>query len=290
MKPAPFTYHRPGNLEDALEILSQVAGQDGRIIAGGQSLVPMMALRLAQPAHLVDINEIPSLRGIEVDRQTLVVRALARHADFHRPAIAGPLGSLLATIAQNIAHYPIRQRGTFCGSLAHADPASEWCLTAVTLGGTVVARSRDDVREIPAETFIDGPMTTALEPDEMISAVHLPVPDVAGHSGFYEFNRRAGDFALGMCLVTFALQEEKMARVRLGVGGAEAVPRRLTQVEDMLTDNTLTEKTIRAASELAASVISPLEDAQIPEAYRRQIVKTVVRRSLEAARGSCNER
>ena len=209
MKPAPFTYHRPGKLEDALEILSQVAGQDGRIIAGGQSLVPMMALRLAQPAHLVDINEIPSLRGIEVDRQTLVIRALARHADFHRPAIAGPLGSLLATIAQNIAHYPIRQRGTFCGSLAHADPASEWCLTTVTLGGTVVARSRDGVREIPAETFIDGPMTTALEPDEMISAVHLPVPDVAGHSGFYEFNRRAGDFALGMCLVTFALQEEK---------------------------------------------------------------------------------
>ena len=98
MKPAPFTYHRPGSLEEALGILSEVAEQDGRIIAGGQSLVPMMALRLAQPAHLVDINEIPSLQGTSVERQTLVIRALARHADFHQPALTGPLGRLLATV------------------------------------------------------------------------------------------------------------------------------------------------------------------------------------------------
>ena len=116
----------------------------------------MMTLRLARPAHLVDINKIPSLQGIEVDWQTLVVRARVRHAHFHQAAVCDPLGQLLATVARNIAHYPIRQRGTFCGSLAHADPASEWCLTAVTLGATVIARSRDGVREIPAGSFIES--------------------------------------------------------------------------------------------------------------------------------------
>ena len=143
MKPAPFTYQRPGNLEEALDILAQVAHEDGRILAGGQSLVPMMALRLAFPAHLVDINDIPSLQGIEVEQQSLVIRALARHAHFHQPAVSGPLGSMLAKVAQNIAHYPVRQRGTFCGSLAHADPASEWCLSAVTLDGSVIVQIRN---------------------------------------------------------------------------------------------------------------------------------------------------
>ena len=217
-----------------------------------------------------------------------MIRALARHAQFHQAAVSGPLGRLLATISQNIAHYPIRQRGTFCGSLAHADPASEWCLTAVTLGGTVIAQSRDGSREIPAQTFIEGPMTTALEADEMISAVRLPVPDRAERFGFYEFNRRAGDFALAMCLVTFALEEDRMTGVRLGLGGAEDAPRRLTEVENALTNNRLTQETILAASDLAASVITPLEDAQTPEDYRRQVVRTVVRRALEAARDSGN--
>ena len=286
MKPAPFIYHRPGDLEEALDILSEVAEQDGRIIAGGQSLVPMMALRLAQPAHLVDINGIAALRGTTVERQTLVIRALARHADFHQAALTGPLGPLLATVAQHIAHYPIRQRGTFCGSLAHADPASEWCLTAVTLGGTVIARRRGNVREIPAETFIAGPMTTALEPDEMISSVHLPVHNNPGRFGFYEFNRRAGDFALAMCLVTFGVQDEILTRVRVGVGGAEDTPRRLPEVEDALNDKPLTDGQVRMAAELAASEITPIEDAQVPERYRRQVVTTVVRRALLAARDS----
>ena len=288
MKPAPFTYHRPGKLEEALEILSRVAEQDGRIIAGGQSLVPMMALRLAQPAHLVDINGIASLQGTGVERQTLVIRALARHADFHRSAPAGPLGPLLATVARNIAHFPIRQRGTFCGSLAHADPASEWCLAAVTLGGTVIARRHGGAREIPAGEFIQGPMTTALEPDEMISAVHLPVPDDSRRFGFYEFNRRAGDFAPAMALVTFTVQDEAVTQVRLGVGGAEDKPRRLSQVEEALTGKPLTSGQMRMAADLSASLITPLEDMLIPEDYRRQLVKTVVRRALEAARGSRN--
>jgi len=288
MKPAPFTYHRPGNLEEALDILSQVAHEDGRILAGGQSLVPMMALRLAFPAHLVDINGIPSLQGIEVEQQSLVIRALARHAHFHQPAVSGPLGSMLAKMAHNIAHYPVRQRGTFCGSLAHADPASEWCLTAVTLGGSVMAQSRNGSRELPAGTFFQGLMTTALEADEMITAVRLPMPDADSRFGFYEFNRRAGDFALAMCQVMFTPEEDRMSGVRLGIGGAEEVPRRLGEVEEMLTGQRLTEKVILSACEYAASVITPLEDIQTPVDYRRHLVKTSVRRALEAARDSGN--
>ena len=286
MKPAPFNYHRPNTLEDALAILSRVAGEDGRVIAGGQSLIPMMALRLAFPPHLIDINEIPALQGIGLDKQALVIRALARHAHFHQPVAPGPLGRLLTVVAKNIAHYPIRQRGTFCGSLAHADPASEWCLVAVTLDGTVTAQSRDGSREITAEAFIEGAMTTALEPEEMITAVRLPVLGDARRFGFYEFNRRAGDFALGMCLVTFEIAAGKITDARLGIGGAEDAPRRLAEVEETLNNNPLTEETMQAAAELAATVISPLEDAQTSAAYRRNIVKTVVKRALAAARHS----
>ncbi len=288
MKPAPFTYHRPGTLEEALDILSEVAPDNGRILAGGQSLVPMMALRLAFPSHLVDINDIPSLQGIEVEQQSLVARALARHAMFRQPAVPGPLGELLATVARHIAHYPIRLRGTFCGSLAHADPASEWCLAAITLGGSALAQNRNRSRKIPAETLLQGPMVTALEPDEMITATLLPLPDNATRFGFFEFNRRAGDFALAMCLVTYTQVEDRMTGVRLGVGGAEDVPRRLTEVEQALTDQRLTEETIRAASDLAAQIITPIEDIQTPADYRRQLVRTSVRRALEAAQDSGN--
>ena len=264
-------------------MLSQVAGEDGHVLAGGQSLVPMMALRLAFPAHLVDINEIASLQGIQVETGSLLIRALARHTLFEQPVVTGPLGRLLATVARHIAHDPIRRRGTFCGSLAHADPASEWCLTAVTLGGTVVAQGRDGSRDIPAETFIDAPMTTVLKADEMITGLRLPLPPRAARFGFYEFNRRAGDFALAMCQVMFTLEEDRLAGVRLGIGGAEDAPRRLKEVEQALTGLRLTQETILAASDLAANVVTPMEDLQTPANYRRQLVRVVVRRALEAA-------
>lgn len=126
MKPAPFTRHVPRTLDEAVKILSQVAAQDGRILAGGQSLVPIMAFRMARPAHLVDINEVAGLDKLKIENGKLVIGARVRHAAFHRPVTPGPLGALLSNVVRNIAHYPIRMRGTFCGSLAHADPASEW--------------------------------------------------------------------------------------------------------------------------------------------------------------------
>src|ERR671923_631589 len=168
MKPAPFRYHAPKTIEEAVEALAEVASEDGRVLAGGQSLVPIMAFRLARPAHLVDINGIEARRRLAVEGDRLCIGACVRHAAFHKPVVDGPLGRLLAKVVRHIAHYPIRTRGTFCGSIAHADPASEWCLVAVTLGGEIAARSARGTRSIAAKDFFQGLMTTTLAEDELL--------------------------------------------------------------------------------------------------------------------------
>src|SRR6187551_3354608 len=168
MKPAPFVRHAPKTLEEALKILAEVAPQDGRVLAGGQSLVPIMAFRLAKPAHLVDINEVAGLDRLAIDGDRLVIGARVRHAAFHKPKFGGPLSALLAEVVRHIAHYPIRIRGTFCGSLAHADPASEWCLVAATLGAEMVAASKRGKRVVVANDFFEGIMSTVLAEDELL--------------------------------------------------------------------------------------------------------------------------
>src|SRR5438067_10944259 len=175
MKPAAFRYHAPKTVDEAVALLAEFAADDGRVLAGGQSLVPTMAFRLARPAHLVDINGITELDRLAAQEGALAIGACVRHAAFHRPAIAGPLGNLLAFVVRHIAHYPIRTRGTFCGSLAHADPASEWCLVAATLGGEIKARSAHGTRRIAAADFFQGLMATALEDDELLEEARLPV-------------------------------------------------------------------------------------------------------------------
>jgi len=176
MKPAPFTRHVPRTVAEAVKILSEVAPQDGRVLAGGQSLVPIMAFRLAKPAHLVDINEIAALGKINNDGKMLSIGANVRHAAFHKPVVEGPLGTLLAYVAGHIAHYPIRTRGTFCGSLAHADPASEWCLLAATLNAVMVAHNTRGERKIAAKDFFAGIMSTALAEHELLAEARLPLP------------------------------------------------------------------------------------------------------------------
>src|SRR6186997_2668560 len=166
MKVAPFRYHAPQTIDEAVSLLAEVAPLDGRILAGGQSLVPIMAFRLSRPSHLVDINGIEALRRLAVEGDKLAIGAGVRHARFQRPVVEGPLGNLLATVVRHIAHYPIRTRGTFCGSIAHADPAAEWCLVAAALGAEMVARRAAGTRTIPAQDFFRGIMTTALEEDE----------------------------------------------------------------------------------------------------------------------------
>ena len=283
MKPAPFVYHAPKTLGDALANLAEFGPQDGRVLAGGQSLIPMMAFRMARPAHLIDINTVAGLDRLAVESGVLSVGACVRHAAFHRPVVEGPTGPLLSRVVRDIAHYPIRLRGTFCGSLAHADPASEWCLAAVTLGAEIVAMSRRGRRVMAADDFFEGMMATALAEDELLLEARLPLLPPETRFGFYEFSRRAGDYALAMALVTFRLQDGVIVAPRIGVGGAEARPRRMAAAEAVLAGRGPDSESFRAAAEAAADAVEPMEDIHADAEFRFDLVRAVTRRALERA-------
>jgi aerobic carbon-monoxide dehydrogenase medium subunit len=283
MKPAPFRYHAPKTVEEAVATLAEVAGEDGRVLAGGQSLVPIMAFRLARPAHLVDINGVTALARLAVEGDKLAIGACVRHAAFHKPVVDGPLGRLLSKVVRHIAHYPIRTRGTFCGSVAHADPASEWCLVSAALDAEMVARSAKGTRTIPATDFFRGIMTTALNEDELLIEVRLPILPADTRSGFYEFNRRAGDFALGMALVTYRVENGAIAEPRVALGGVEPQPRRIAEAEQALAGRPPGRQAFEAAAAAASAAVDPLEDAITSADYRRDLAGTVTRRALEQA-------
>src|SRR5690242_8205238 len=259
MKPARFRYHAPKTIEEAIETLAEVAGEDGRVLAGGQSLVPIMAFRLARPAHLVDINGVAGLDRLAVEDGKLCIGACVRHAAFHKPVVEGPLGEVLSKVVGHIAHYPIRTRGTFCGSVAHADPASEWCLVAAALDAEMIARSTKGTRVIAARDFFRGVMTTALKEDELLTEVRLPILEEGTRCGFYEFNRRAGDFALAMALATFRVADGVMREPRVALGSVEACPRRIAEAEAMLVGRAPERAVFVAAAEAVAATADPLD-------------------------------
>lgn len=283
MKPSPFELHQPTTLEDALAILGEVADEGGLVLAGGQSLVPMMALRVAFPPHLVDINRVEGLDRLEVEGEELWIGATVRHAAFHKPVEPGPLGRLLATVSHSIAHYPIRMRGTFCGSLANADPASEWCLVSATLGGKVDLASASGQRTVEIEEFHEGAMTTTLDIGEMIVAARLPLLAEDTRFGFYEFARRAGDYALGMALTTLRIEDGRIAEAAVGLGAIEETARRIGEAEEVLVGQEPGDELWQAAGEAAASAVDPMEDPATSADYRRDLASVVVRRALERA-------
>jgi aerobic carbon-monoxide dehydrogenase medium subunit len=281
MKAAPFRYHAPRTIDEAVTLLAEVAPLDGRVLAGGQSLVPIMAFRLTRPAHLVDINGVEALRRLAVEGERLCIGACVRHAAFHRPVVDGPLGLLLSTVVRHIAHHPIRTRGTFCGSVAHADPASEWCTVAAALDAEIVAQSVRGRRVIPAREFFAGIMTTTLAEDELLTEVRLPLLAPDTRFGFYEFNRRAGDFALAMALAVYRVEGGRIVEPRLAVGGVETNARRIADAEQSLAGRAPTAEGFADAAERAAAAVDPMEDAQTSAEYRRDLVRTVARRALE---------
>jgi aerobic carbon-monoxide dehydrogenase medium subunit len=283
MKPAAFRYHAPKTIDEAVALLAEVAPQDGRVLAGGQSLVPTMAFRLAKPGHLVDINGVEALKRIAVADGKLTIGACVRHAAFHRPVCDGPLGKLLTDVVHHIAHYPIRNRGTFCGSLAHADPASEWCLVLAALDGEVVARSAKGERVIAARDYFKGIMTTALRDDELLVEARLPLLAADTRCGFYEFSRRAGDFALAAAVGVYRLDGDKIIELRLAVGGVEPSPRRIAEAERALAGAAPSDKAFRAAAAAATAAVDPLEDITTSAEFRRDLVLAVTRRALERA-------
>ncbi|WP_121066215.1 FAD binding domain-containing protein [Chachezhania antarctica] len=284
MKPAPFAYYRPATLEDAAARLADGADEGAMILAGGQSLVPMMALRVAYPSELIDLNTVPGLDTPRVEGNTLVIPALVRHATFHTPDPAfGPTGDLMASVVRHIAHHPIRQRGTFCGSLAHADPSSEWALTATTLGAELELLSVRGTRRIPIADWIDGAMSTTREPDEILTAAHLPLIPPGSLSGFYEVSRRAGDFALGMALVVLGMDGDRIGEASIGLGGIEEIPRRIPEAEAALQGQPATPESFATAAQAAMDAVDPMSDATTPASYRRDLAGTVIRRALAQA-------
>lgn len=281
MKADHFSIYKPESVNEAVKLLAQYADQDGRVIAGGQSLVPTMMFRMANPPHLIDINGIKDLSKLSIEDARLKIGAAVRHSQFESPVESGPTGRLLSEVVRHIAHQPIRTRGTFCGSLAQSDPSSEWCLTAATLGATVVAESVRGQREIPIAEYFLGIMETSLSADEMIVSVNIPLLSDDAVFGFEEFSRRKGDYAMAMALVTWRLVDGVIVDARVGIGGAEAHPRRIWDAEGILNGAEPTSELIARAAKLCANSIEPLEDVQADGAYRRDLVRAMAKRAME---------
>jgi aerobic carbon-monoxide dehydrogenase medium subunit len=275
MKPAPFEYHAPRTVAELCQLLERHT-EDGKILAGGQSLVPVMNFRLARPSKLFDINGIRELDFLKTEKKKLRIGALTRHAAFHKPVVPGPTGTLLAEVVRHIAHYPIRQRGTFAGSLAHADPASEWCLVAVLLEGEIIARSVKGERVIAARDYFRGTFATALEPNELITEVRLPVLDDTWRTGFYEYSRRAGDFALAMTAVAVKSEKGKIREARIAHGGVEDRPARCAEAERALVAGA----TPAEAAELVSQSVKPMQDLHADAPYRKDLVRATTVRAL----------
>lgn len=283
MKSSVFIHHAPRTGDEAVAMLAEFGPQEGRVLAGGQSLVPMMAFRLARPPHLIDINRVAEFGRLTSENGELSVGPTVRHAAFHRPAVDGPTGRLLSAVVRHIAHYPIRTRGTFCGSLAHADPASEWCLVAATLGAAMVVRNVGGRRMVQAKDYFQSMMQTALAEDELLEEVRIPLLPPDARFGFAEFNRRAGDFAIAMTLVTFRIEGGVIHDSRVGIGGAEEYPRRIAAAETAMNGKPPTDEVFRFVAEAAAEAVDPMEDLQVDGDYRRDLVRAMTRRALKQA-------
>jgi carbon-monoxide dehydrogenase medium subunit len=282
MKPAAFAYHAPHDVDAVLALLGE-HGEEAKLLAGGQSLVPAMNFRLVRPAVLIDINRIAALDFVTGDEGGLRIGALTRHVAFEQPLAAGPLGALLPQVARCVAHLPIRTRGTFAGSLAHADPAAEWSLVAVTLGARILARSSAGARTLAAADFFCTAFTTALQPDELITEVRLPLLGDDWRCGFMEFSRRKGDFALAMALAALRMEGDRIVEARVGIGGAEHRPRRIEAAEQILVGETAGPEALTAAGAAVAAAIEPVADIHASAVYRRDLARVMTRRALEAA-------
>ena len=288
MKPAPFDYVRPANLDEACAMLA--AGDDARIIAGGQTLVPLMAMRLARPKRLIDIARIGALAFVRKEGYAVAIGAATRQCVVERDPTVRAGVPLLAKVMPFVGHAPVRTRGTIGGSLANADPAAEIALAAVTLGATLVYREGARTGEIPACAFFIGPMTTALPAAGCLTAVRFPVarePRIG--VGFKEVNARASDFALASAAAQIALDEDGICRrLALGIGAVTACPLRLDDVASALVGTRADPPRVRAAVGAALAAIEPLSDLHASADYRRRAATTLAVRAIAEAYDAAN--
>ena len=280
MKPAPFSYHRTRSVAETVGLLAEL-GDGAKILAGGQSLVPMMNFRLARPSALVDITRVPGLDYLRAGPDGLRVGALTRHRTIELcrdPAVLDGFG-VLPRSARWIGHYPIRARGTLGGSIAHADPAAEWCLLAVLLGAQIQLASPRGQRTVPVTEFFEGFYSTTAEPDEMITEIRFPVP--ARRAALTEFAQRQGDFAVVAAAVSIDLDGSSCRELTVVLGGVGPLPYRVGTAE--LAGQPATAATWRAAGELAAEQIDPPADGHGTAGYRKRLAATLTERALAQA-------
>jgi carbon-monoxide dehydrogenase medium subunit len=282
VKPASFTYHRPESIEEALRQLADL-GSSARVIAGGQSLGPMLNMRLTTPSDLIDLNDLTELAYIREVGEMLEIGALTRHEKIATSRLVFEKCPLLAHAAKTIGHYAIRQRGTLGGSLAHADPAAQLPLMAVTLGAQIEMISSRGKRSLAATDFFQSIMSTALEPDEMIRCARFPKRAAQEGSSFQLFNRRQGDYAIVAAAATVAMQGDRAIHLRLGLGGVGAVP---LDCNDMIRPYQGRVANATWAAEVALAVsqaLNPEEELRVPAVYRKELARTLVERALVCA-------
>ena len=282
MKPAPFDYVRPASLAEACALLA--ADEDARVIAGGQTLVPMLAMRLARPARLIDILRLPELAGIRTEAGAVVVGATTRQAQAERDPVIRASVPLLAQVLPWVGHPPTRNRGTVGGSIANADPAAEIPLAAVTLRADIVLATAQGERSVPADDFFIGAMLTAMQQGDCVRAIRFPVwQQKRIGTGFLEISARRSDFAFVAAAAQVALDDEdRCIDVALGVGGVGDRPLRLDMC--LLVGTKLDAISVSEAVNAASVELAATSDLHASAAYRRRVAVTLCIRALEQAR------
>jgi len=283
MKPAKFEYHAPVTLDEALALVARY-GDDARVIAGGQSLAPMMNMRLARPDHLIDINGIEGLTQTRSDNGSVEIGALVRHRQIEHSTELLQICPPLPAAARNIGHYALRQRGTIGGSLALADPAAEFPLMAMLLDAEILVRSAAGQRSILSHDFFVSVFTTALEPEEIVTAARFRKLAQKEGWGFRWLARRAGDYAIVNAAATLALNRAgKIDRIAIALGGVGGTPVRLTRLEQQALGREITDDWSGEIAAAAASQVEPESDKHASAEYRRELIELLLAGALDDA-------
>jgi carbon-monoxide dehydrogenase medium subunit len=284
MKPPLFDYVTPESVEEA--VAARAGEADSVLLAGGQSLLPTLNFRIANPALLIDISRIETLRGIDVSATEITVRAMVRQREVELSAAVHQANPLLREVLQNVAHTVVRNRGTLAGSIAHADAAAELPAMLLATEGAVDVQGPGGTRTIAAGDLFKFHLTTSLAADEMITAVRIPALAPGTGWSFKEFARRHGDYALaGICALVTLDDSGRCAKVRLAACGIASTALRLTQAEEELAGGMLDEAAIARAAKAARDAITAADDSQASTAFRRHLVDTLTRRTLAQAKG-----
>ena len=282
MKPPAFKYIAARTVDEALSVLD-AQGDRARILAGGQSLTPMLNFRLAHPEVLVDINRLRELEFIAERDGGLSIGCLSRHRAIETSASIRQKCPILGAAAEQVAHVAIRTRGTFGGSLAHADPAAEFPVVALLLDATMNLRSAGGARSVPAKDFFVSLFSTALKPGEMLAEVHIPRWPAGSGWGLQELSRRPGDFAIAVVATTVAMERGKFKKVRIGMGGVGSTALRAPAAERLLEGQAPDDEVLRAAGRAASEASDPPNDIHGSADYRRHVVDVLTRRALADA-------